>query len=289
MMTDKHKRHKKSRGPKPVPLSLWDHCLYWIGFLLVIGLGIFLSAYPEELIQRVAFSDPDLVAFSAGHMILRIPLIFYLALSAGIFLLCAYDQRRPIFGHKKGKYEPPMWKKEYPLFSKKRKKKAADDSKDKPFYRTGVGLWMTVAGILAVIYVFSLSFGWGIHRDGMLRKHILFGVETESCHVSSVKEMEISISRRYKKRTSDDYIIHITFETAQGSAARFYVGSFHGKDPETSLMEVIRLKSVISPEKIKYSRLDRLDNYLEDNRCTENETKLIYELFGLSNNREVTP
>lgn len=203
-MTRKHKKVKRKQGPKEIPLSFVDRCLYWIGFLFVIGLGIFLSVFPEEIISRVVFSDPDVVAYSAGHIALRVPFVLYVTLSLFIFLLCAYEERRVIFGHKKGKYNPPVWKKERP---------------------------------------------------------------------------------------SDDYSIRIAFTTEGFRTARFSVGSFKGEDFESCVKEILRLKSEVSAKKIQYSYLDLLENYFEDNRHTEVEQKLIYELFGLCNDddREVSP
>ena len=287
-MTRKHKKVKRKQGPKTIPLSLVDHCLYWIGFLFVIGLGIFLSVFPEVIISRVVFSDPDVVAYSAGHIVLRVPFVFYVTLSLFIFLLFAYEERRVILGHKKGKYNPPVWEKERPLFSKK---KNSDVSDDKPFYRSWFGMRIIVLCTLCIIYVFSFSFGWRINKDNILHKYILYGIETESCPVSSVREMEISIKRHYKKRTSDDYSIRIVFTTEGFRTARFSVGSFKGENFESCVKEILRLKSEVSAKKIQYSHLDLLENYFEDNRHTEVEQKFIYELFGLSNDddREVSP
>ena len=52
-----------------------------------------------------------------------------------------------------------------------------------------------------------------------------------------------------------------------------------------------KLEREVSTKKIQYSYLDLLENYFEDNRHTEVEQELIYELFGLSNDddREVSP
>lgn len=287
-MTRKHKKVKRKQGPKTIPLSLVDHCLYWIGFLFVIGVGIFLSVFPEEIISRVVFSDPDVVAYSTGHIILRVPFVLYVALSSFIFLLCAYDERRVILGHKKGKYNPPMWKKERPLFSKKTNSDVSDGS---PFYRTWFGKQIIVLCVLCFIYIFSFSFGWRIDTNNILHKHILFGIETESCPVSSVREMDIFIKRQPKKRTSDDYSIRIAFTTEGYRTASFSVGSFKGENIESCLKEILRLKSEVSVKKIQYSHLDLLENYFEDNRHTVDEQKLIYELFGLSDDkdREVSP
>ena len=193
------------------------------------------------------------------------------------FILESYKDKTPIIGHRRGKYCYPEWKAEFPLLSKKRwqqRKKA--QGRDKVLRMRLIGLFVGTF-VLFLISMFSYS---TLDSGGELKKSVA-GIETLSSSVSSAENVDIYIKRIYKRRRADDYDIRISFRTVGGSEIEFDVKDFSGNSYVEKLNQVLCLKAEIPAEKIRYSDLDLLEDYLEDDRPSPEERELIYELLGL--------
>ena len=270
-MPKRTRKRSPSLRPAP-PLSRLDKGIYLL--LSVLALGVAFSPLVASLLlaDRVAFSDPTVIA-SASRGRAGLWLILSLLLSGiPLFTVLAYGMasRQPFFGrrdtlygHKGGRVDV------HPLLRKR-------DKPLKPAQKRAVALVaaMIAVGILAPIplSVWSVYGRYDLHGDLSVTTRNGWNAETERAEVEEIETVTFSIERYRGRRYSviPRLAVVVTLRMKDGRRYAFT------PDAETLLY----VKSQISPERIRYELEDSVENYVSRYVRDPMEAERLREVFG---------
>lgn len=267
------------------PLSFLDKLIYWLLFVILFGGIIALGFLPFYIRDRIAFSDPSVVAAlgdGAVIVLLSFPVIT-------IFLLWFipwvswYEQRKPIFGLPNFKYGPPAWPKEYPLFMKN-KPFVWESQWSKQRHKRIVTVMLVLLLVSVIPFPLSLYGRDCLRQDGSIVQYNLFNAQTHEYAPGKVKEIRLGVHRRRSRghHYRPHYYAQITLVLDNGQKYSFEGRDFKNES-ETDLFwlnTMAELKDCYSPENIYYEGTDKLDALAEHVNLNPEQMQILYRLFG---------
>ena len=274
----------KKRVHKMPPLSFIDSLIYWLGFLMLIVASFALVLLPIYLRHVIAFADSAVVA-ADDHISMfwmMVPLFTFFAMTF-IPWYQLYQSRRPVFGIKNFKYGPPAWPKIYPLFMKNKPYVFISDRAKKSRKKIAVFL-------LGILLVSSIPFPWSLYgrdclkRDGSIVQYNMFNVQTHDFAPRNFKEIRFETYHykpsRYSATTHCG--VQVVYTTESGKKYTFDHKMFRKdtpSDPRYWLAAMANIKRRYNPSVIRYEGIDDLDKVIADQKMTEEEQMLLYQLF----------
>ncbi len=272
------KNRKKRKHLRTPPLSFVDKCMYFMLLILflafLIGYIIFVGGIWE---RNAILSDPSVVAVDFKALFWRVPFLLYVVISGFTFLLYCYEDRKPIFGNRDKKYQSGHWEKVYPVFSKEwREKRKKDKASEIRFRRKMWTVWFIGLGITVLLIPFGLFGRWILDDHGVFHRYNFLNQETVSYSASQAEEMRVSITK-HKYR----YSIQLSLSMDQGGKVVLNMGDFSGENKEEILQHMLSLKNEISPNKLFYKNLYRLDRLISYMDPTPAERKLLDSIFNI--------
>ena len=272
------KRSKKKRGLKSPSLSSLDRCIYYVALLLLVVVFMLMFLLPIGIFRNVVFSDPGVIAAMDRGEVVRWPFLFYVLLSAFIFVVACFNEKKPIFGNKRIKYGDHRWKPVYPLFSKERREYRRNEKpSDIHFRRKMWRVWLTGLGITFVFFLLGIFCRWTYEEDGRFHQFNAFNAETISCPVEELTELTFNIRRNSK---GGGYSLRIFFEL-EGGHGHFYMGDFSGDTFEARLEQLLALKEAVPQDRIFYTGKS-LERYLHYEDPTPSERDLLNQIFQMN-------
>ncbi len=265
------------------PLSFLDKVLYSVLVVLSIAFSAALFIFFILIQNAIAFSDKSVIAYADKSKLFWVfPLTIFLVISAIAFFSCHYCERTPVFGNKKVKYGEYPWDKNcFPLFDRRRKSVYVKPSKKK-FRRKMLMIW------LAFLLIFTSVFPLGIFKRGDLREDYsitdygVFNQKKNTYTKEDFSRLTIAIEEHYDGSNSFSafYSIELTICMKDEKSFSFSFGDFRSEySNEDILRTMLNIKSLFDSESITLARKDRLDKYIDEFELTEDEIKILRELF----------
>lgn len=277
-------RKAKKRVHKMPPLSFLDKLIYWTAFLLICAVLIFLVVITFTWRNQIAYADNAVIAKTDSISVLwaLIPLLTFM-LMAFILWYMPYEARRPIFGRKNFKYGPPAWPKIYPLFMKNKPYVYESERKKKDRKVIAVIL-------LAVLLISFIPFPWSLYGrsclkyDGSIVQYNMFNSQTQMFLSGQVEKVEVETYRystgKYAARKH--WGVQMRFTTDSGKKYTFEFSDFHS-DTDTRhaywLTAMLNVKKRYDPSIVRFNGKEDLNAVVQDKKLTDEETKLLYQLF----------
>lgn len=285
-MSEKAKKHskKKHRGLPVPPLSPLDKFLYFIGSVLLVAFIIGILLFRLVVIPRwIAKTDSGIIAITGGAgVLLWTPFLLYIAISGACVLGKGVDCRIPIFGNKRVKYGPPRWGEVYPLFSKNRPASHIEQRPSHVKMRKELRkLWFVGLGIVTVLALFGIFGRVTYDTNGMIRRYNCLNIETKAYSISDVEKAEIFIHRQRGRHRTASYHIALSLKPDKGRSVNFCHGDFTGRNYRDTLMQMLDMKEDLSSIVIQYANLHYLDRLLREDKPTQEEEQLIYEILDI--------
>ena len=278
-MGKKFKKRKKDTAHRTPPLSKLDRAIYIIAMLLFgpLILGILIGW--DELHERIAFRDPNVIAFKAGIFAVFPFLLFLVGVL--IALACCYSSKRPIFGDKTIRYGDYPWKTDFfPLFGPQHRTVRRRASEQR--FRTAVLRIAAGALVLSLLLAFL-----GVYRRICLRDDRTI-VTYNSLNQAGEP---VSIARGCERITVRlyDYTSHRSWSTywyygviiyrADGKKYEFTSRDFNCGQADC-IRQMLAIKALFSPGQITVEREDMLDDMIKYNQLDEAEAALLRRLFA---------
>lgn len=276
------KKKKTSRTP---PLSRLDKGLY-IGLIVVTAVcTVVFSFAVEDVRSLIAFRDQNVLA-SAEHssVLLILPLLLYLEISALTFLIGHLSVRTPIFGNKRIPYGCSPWAKDcFPLFDPRRKTVYKRPSA-RQFHKAMRTVWCV--GCIPLLLIAPLGlFG----RDCLDRAYNVssYNVWNQPEAVSySVEEFaRLSVATYYVThyRGGGYWKYEIGIEMDDGKVFRFSNRDFDWRkenDKDLCLQTMSEIKQRFPADRITVSGAQNVDRVAAFLGLNNDQTRLLHELFS---------
>lgn len=267
-------------------LSLLDQLIYWMIFLLIIifSFGPLLLSY--YLNPVIAFAD-EMVVVSVEHAsILWSSFTWFFSFILLFALwLAPYEERHPIFGLRNFKYGPPAWPKIYPIFMKNKPYVWVSENAKKRKRRL-IAVVMFLVLISWIPYPWSLYGRDCLYADGSIGQYNMFDSKVREFQSGEIDCVEFqTYYHSAAKFASGRFSVCVNLTTDSGKEYVFQCKDFRDAfdgSPRNWLREMLQLKQRYTPETIQYSGKDKLDYVVYDHELTEAETKMLYQLFGIS-------
>ena len=276
-MGKKFKKRKKDTAHRTPPLSKLDRAIYIIAMLLFgpLILGILIGW--DELHERIAFRDPNVIAFKAGIFAVFPFLLFLVGVL--IALACCYSSKRPIFGDKTIRYGDYPWKTDlFPLFGPQRKAVRRRDSEQR--FRTAVHRIAAVALILSL-----LTASLGVYRRTCLRDDrtiVTYNSLNQAGEPVSIPRGCDRITIKAEKFTyrsgAPSWYYGVIIYSADGKKYEFTSRDFNCGHTDC-IRQMLAIKALFSPGQITVEREDLLDDVIEHNGLDEAQSALLRRLF----------
>ena len=238
-------------------LPLMDRFLNLVGGVALIAGGLALLAAYDAGLPGIALRDSAVIAFHKHDIMSFLAVLPFCWLLLGGFILLA--ERDPLF--------------------EKRERSAPRDKSDR--LRTLKVVFFAV--ILPALLLSLTVFG----RDTLtvsqeLERYNALNVRSRVVQVSDCREMELFTRNTGGARRPSNWVYGVRFTAANGSVYTFHTENF---DTETytdgELLEyLLALKDLFPAERLVVNGADRLEDVLRDQKLSEAETALLYELFS---------
>ncbi len=283
------KRKNKRKKLKMPPLSLLDQAIY--GFLGVCSflLVFLLFIAPMLYGQYIPFVDEQVIAYqSRENFGFAAPFLFYVIATVASVLGGANSSRLPIFGKRGVKYGPPNYPPVYPIFMKNRPSKWVSEKKKES---RRITVWMWLAGFVICLALYPLSFSGRIclTQDGIVQVYNAFNRIKAEYHPEQIETVTFDTyqpSHYHNTRGPDlnflkdrDWKCVVNITVLGGKEYSFVQDNF--REPMDPLEPMGHLKTLYPPEIITYEGTDHLHDVALDNYFTEEETKMLYELYAV--------
>ncbi len=258
-------------------LSKTDKRLYYILEIVVCLLYAAAVISSVALWNKLFFSDTEVIATSMRFTFLfTTPFIIYMAISIVAPIFEARQKRKPIFGRKDVRYGqgalPPI----YPVFYKD---KPPMTDKRKKELKSSFFLWL--GGFLLTVFIagFGIFGRWVLTEDFTTNKYSVMNNCIESISLDSCQELRFATGStpgvgRYK---IDRHFFYVAFVTAEGEEILFTHDDFRSNTD--ALREMLRLKEEAPEDKVTIEIYEDLDTIIEYNAFTDDEAKMLNELF----------
>lgn len=248
-MSKNKKIKKKPRNPK---LSSADKLIYCI--LLVVAIFLFFAPIFifYTIKNKIVFADSNVITYtSTGELWMVLP-SFINSLLLTIPLANAYTDREPILHRKKLKRN-----------TKKQKHKIS-------------AVFITVCAVIYIAMWIPVT-GALYSRNQITAKSVsiytMFNKFKDEIPLSSAQSAEISITSRTSARARS-VIRHwvITYKIKFDNGKTYYFN--------TDADKTLKLYALFPDLEISVKNAERLDRYLDDNRCTPEQTEALRKIFG---------
>ena len=274
------KKAKKKLHPMP-KLGFRAQLIYITAMILTMGGALAVMILQMILQDRIAFSDPEVVAYRAGRGYGNMMFLFFWLFFAGIIILAGpYQSRLPIFGIRGFKYGPPAYPRIYPLLMKNKPKSWVSPKKQAAQRK---GRKIAAAFLLATL-VFSIAmFPRSLYgrevlmQDGTITIYSPSNREAEHYKFSDVESVTLETYKYTPSKSLPQWSIRMVIHTRDGEDFYFTCGSFRGKYPEalTLMMEMkARYGGLVTIE-----GTDNLGKSAIDMNLNPEERALLYALF----------
>lgn len=276
---------RKPNQPNIPPLSVLDKCLYWTALILtLLGSVIILSCF-ESIQQLIAFADPTVIAdVESASFLFVLPLLFFIDVSAVLFLMRRYGNRTPIFGNKKVTYGQYPWDENcYPLFDK-RHKTVESPLSEKKLRRKKFIIWMI--GFLLVLMMAPLSlFGRVcLHHDYRISSYNIINQASDKEYTPQDYHrltLRTEYVTGYRRKSYWRYEMEI--EMTDGKSFWFSNQAFDSPRPDdqdTCLKAMTQIKQLFSSDGVIIVGAEDVDivaDYLEMNDAQTQQLKQLFE------------
>lgn len=280
------KKKKKQKVNKP-QLSKLDKVIYYLIFLLLIGVCMGLFFLIQEIKENIFFSDANILAYNDRMTVMWLLFLFgFLIVNSVGFFEETYGKRKAIFGNKKVDYTKHNYQ-FYPVFYKgnKPKKKMTEDKKRE--IKVNFTLWLIAFIFCCLLSSFGIFGREVLTKDGQIIKYSVFNNVKEQYYVSDISEVEFTTySTRHKRRYDYSYAIKLHLKNSDD----WYIfdnTSFEGTNGQsyytTSIDNMKYLRDTIyKDKKITYNKEIPLDEIVKNKRMTQEEIEKLYEFFNES-------
>ncbi len=277
-------RKAKKKMHRMPPLSFLDKLIYWTIFLVLAVSYLVLLLGPLSLRNKIAFADTAVIAVHDHTSVLWliVPWMTWFLMTFVLWYL-PYERRKPIFGKRNFKYGPPAWPKEYPLFMKNKPCVFVSERKRKERKQLAVIL-------LVVLLISFIPFPWSLYgrnclyNDGSIAQYNMFNTQTREYAPEDISEVTFDVIRyRSGRHGPRHWGVRITLITEDGK--RYPFGHRTFRDDEQGqirywLAAMLDMKACFHPAIIHYEDLEDLDLVVADKNMSQEEAKLLYQLFG---------
>ena len=277
-MGKRGEKRKKKTAHRAPPLSKLDKAIYIIAMLLFgpLILGILIGW--DELHERIAFRDPNVIAFRAG--IFGVFPFLLVLLGAFLFLAGCYASKRPIFGDKTIRYGDYPWKTDlFPLFGPQRKAVRRRASEQR--FRTAVLRIATGALILSLLLA-----ALGVYRRTCLRDDrtiVTYNSLNQAGEPVSIPRDCERITIKAEKFTyrsgAPSWYYGVIIYSADGKKYEFSSRDFD-RGHTDCIRQMLAIKALFSPGQITVEREDMLDEMIKYNQLDEAQAALLRRLFA---------
>lgn len=276
-------RKAKKKMHKMPPLSFVDKLIYWSIFAVLCAAYVALMFGPLQLRYEIAFSDEAVIA-AADHFSafwLGVPWFTFFIMTF-ILWLQPYQNRTPIFGKKGIKYGPPAWPKVYPLFMKNKPPVWVSEKKRKS--RKQFAIFLLVVLLVSFLFLPLSLYGRDCLRyDGSIVEYDMFGRQVEEFASGEIEEVTVGLFRystggKYHK--SHHWGVQLKLRTRSGEGYSFDHREFENDGTRLYLTQMVNVISRYDPSVIRYEDVDKLDNLVWEKGLSDEETHLLYQLFG---------
>ena len=275
-------RKAKKKMHKMPPLSFWDKLIYWGIFLVLCVAYVALLFGPLQLRHRIAFADEAVIA-AADHFStwwLGIPWMTFFLMTF-ILWLQPYQNRTPIFGKRNFKYGPPAWLKVYPLFMKNKPPVWVSENKKKQ--RKSFAIFLLVVLLVSFLFLPLSLYGRDCLRyDGSIVEYSMFNQQVEEFSPGNIKEVTIDLFRYStgKHYRTTHWGVQLIIRTDSGKKYSFDHREFDNNGTPLYLTQMVNVISRYDPRIIRYEDVENLDKFIADKDLTQEELRLLYQLFG---------
>ena len=277
-MGKRGEKRKKKTAHRTPPLSKLDRAIYMIAMLLFVPLILGILIGWDELHERIAFRDPNVIAFKAGIFGVFPFLLFLVGVL--IALACCYSSKRPIFGDNTLRYGDYPWKTDlFPLFGPQRRTVRRRASEQR--FRTVVRRIAAVALILSLLLA-----ALGVYRRTCLRDDRTIvtynSLDQAGEPVSIPRDCErIMFRAKIAGSKTPDWVYGVKFFCKDGDTYEFTDRDFDLRNGghTACLRKLLAIKALFSPSQITIERQDLLDDVIEHNRLDETQAALLRRLF----------
>ncbi len=277
-------KKKKDRKKKPQypPLSLLDKSIYIGLFVLSIALLVIATYVILGYLPRLGLRDVDVMVSHKGASILwAIPFFLYWILTGGLIFELLNVSKKPIFGNPKIQYESSEWKRTYPIFDKRYRRKPCHKRavKDRLAF---CGIWL--AGMLLVLGLafFSVFGRADFLYDGSVRVYNVWNQEKEVYAVSDIVDVKLKTGKSGGGRySSGHWTVFSVFTLSDGKEYAFTISDFRSKGEFFDGMTMF--KTLLGDDRVTIEGKDKLENVIEDGRhfggYSDEQKACLYELF----------
>lgn len=275
-------RAKKKIHPMP-KLGWKDMLLYWSAMVLTCGLA-FSFLFVGAIQEKIAFSDPAVLASGAGAGNLLFIFLMLWGLFAFVLLLAGpYSRRIPVFGNDAVSYGPPAYPRIYPVFMKNKPRFWVSP---KELRRKKKLKCLITAVILGTFLVSAVSFPFSFYGrtvlrdDGSITVYNTVNKEVADYSGAQITDVELGIYSTHTKGGGTHWHIEFTMTTADGKTHRFPEHAFAGTQLQ-QLQEMLRVKESLFSGQVRITDTDKFRKVLAVFSRPE-ERALLYRLFEIS-------
>ena len=278
-------RKAKKRIHKMPPLSFVDKTIYWLLLLLLCVAYCVLLLGPLHWRHIIAFSDESVIAVedNISTWWLGVPWMSFFLMTL-ILWVQPYQDRKPIFGRRNFKYGPPAWPKVYPLLMKNKPYVFVSERKRKEQKQIAIIL-------LVVLLISFIPFPWSLYgRDclksnGSVVQYNMFNKQIHDFSSGEFEKIEIETYRysRGKHHITRHWGVRMTFITESGKKYTFDHKEFRDDTQSETLYWLVAMTNIkkrYNPSIIHYEGVENLSYVVADKNLKEEETELLYQLFG---------
>ena len=149
-------------------------------------------------------------------------------------------------------------------------------------------MWLVGFMICLALYPLSFSGRICLTQDGSVQVYNAFNQIKEEYHPEQIESVTFDTylqSNHYRRRSISyyfrdrDWKCSVNITVLGGKEYSFVQGNF--REPMDPLETMTHLKMLYPPEIITYEGTDHLHDVALDNHFTEEETKMLYELFDV--------
>ena len=277
----------KPHKPMP-PLSVLDHVLYWLAFLVLcfVWFGLIIGFF--MLRKAIAFGDLETLAYHE-HASMLWAFLPWFVIFLGTFSpwVMAYEGRRPIFGLKDWKYGQPGYPPVYPLFAKNKHSKLKRKHHGEKSLKTVAPALILVLALLVVCAIPALLSIFGrncLQKDGTIVEYSVFNTVKREFSPQQLQEVRIEAFRYSTGRYGQNkhWGVRMVYATEQGKTYTFDHRDFRKESSsELSywLVAMMALKDRYDPAIVQYEGIENLQAVIMDRGLSKAEQGLLRQLF----------
>ncbi len=244
---------KKKRHLKP-PLTFLDKTIYFLCIVLSFLLSLLLAFALDDIQNAIAFSEIGTIAYSSnGSTFFALPFLCYFEISALVFFIVAWEEKRPIFGSKKYKYcEYPFKEDCAPLFHRKRYNVRISPSRKK-WIRQMTILWCTFLILLAALTPLSLFGRDALYQDNHVAKISTLNVTKDTYSPDDFAHLTIQTQHVVNPKAADYWKYEITIEMKDGQKFTFSNRDFDWRvsgSKDLCLDKMLEIKGLFDADRI---------------------------------------